>query len=153
MNLLYGQIVEIASEDGMRVGKIQVARAFKKISLVLIGEAQIGDRVLVCDGIAISKEEPIEPLSEQLLSATQGQHANTAVLQPSNTPLAELESANEALNEPVQGSFEDKIMCLAIPGKLIEISQDAQGVRMGRCKLWRYRQTGLFGIHAGSEHG
>jgi hydrogenase maturation factor len=78
MNLLYGQIVEIASEDGMRVGKIRVAGAFKKVSLELLGEAQIGDRVLVCDGIAISKEEPIETLSE-LLSATQGQHANTAV--------------------------------------------------------------------------
>jgi hydrogenase maturation factor len=56
MNLLYGQIVEIVSEDGMRVGKIRVAGAFKKISLELIGESQIGDRVLVCDGIAISKD-------------------------------------------------------------------------------------------------
>jgi len=83
MNLLYGLIVEIASEDGMRVGKIRVAGAFKKVSLELLGEAQIGDRVLVCDGIALSKEEPIEPLSEQLLSATQGQRANTAVLQHS----------------------------------------------------------------------
>ena len=82
MNLLYGQIVEIASEDGMRVGKIRVAGAFKKVSLELLGEVQIGDRVLVCDGIAISKEEPLEPppLSEQLLPAMQ------AVLQPSGTP-------------------------------------------------------------------
>ena len=92
MNLLYGQIIEIASEDGMRVGKIQVAAAFKKVSLELLGEAQIGDRVLVCDGIALSKDEPVEPppLSEQLLS---------------NTPPAELEGANEALSEPVQGAF------------------------------------------------
>jgi hydrogenase maturation factor len=86
MNLLYGQIVEIASEDGMRMGKIRVAGAFKKVSLELLGEAQIGDRVLVCDGIAISKEEPVEPppLSEQLLSATQRQPVNTptAALQP-----------------------------------------------------------------------
>jgi hydrogenase maturation factor len=85
MNLLYGQIVEIASEDGMRMGKIQVAGAFKKVSLELLGEAQIGDRVLVCDGIAISKEEPLEPppLSEQLRPAMQGQYSNTPVLQPS----------------------------------------------------------------------
>jgi hydrogenase maturation factor len=109
MNLLYGLIVEIASEDGMRVGKIRVAGAFKKVSLELLGDAQIGDRVLVCDGIALSKEEPIEPLSERLLSATQGQRANTAVLQHSNTPPAELEGANEALNEPVQEPFETKL--------------------------------------------
>jgi hydrogenase maturation factor len=109
MNLHYGQIVEIASEDGMRVGKIRVAGAFKKVSVELLREAQIGDRVLVCDGIAISKEEPIETLSEQLLSTTQGQHANTAVLRHSNTLPAELEGANEALNEPVQGPFETKL--------------------------------------------
>ena len=85
MNLLYGHIVEIASEDGMRVGKIRVAGAFRKVSLELLGEAQIGDRVLVCDGIAISKEEPLEPppLSGQLLSAMPGQSSNTPVLQPS----------------------------------------------------------------------
>jgi hydrogenase maturation factor len=94
MNLLYGQIVEIASEDGMRVGKIRVAGAFKKVSLELLGEAQIGDRVLVCDGIAISKEEPLEPppLSEQLLPAMQGQY--------SNHPPAGLQGSNEAPNEP-----------------------------------------------------
>jgi hydrogenase maturation factor len=84
MNLLYGQIVEIASEDGMRVGKIRVAGAFKKVSLELLGEAQIGDRVLVCDGVALSKEEPDKspPLSEQLLSAPP-----RSVLQSSNTPV------------------------------------------------------------------
>jgi len=99
MNLLYGHIVEIASEDGMRVGRIRVAGAFKKISLELLGEAQIGDRVLVCDGIAISQDQPVEPpsLSEQLSSPTQGQHFTT--------PPAGLQASNEAPNEPVQGSF------------------------------------------------
>jgi hydrogenase maturation factor len=99
MNLLYGQIVEIASEDGMRVGKIRVAGAFKKVSLELLGEAQIGDRVLVCDGIAISKQEPVEPppLSEQLLSATR---ANNPLLQHSNPPPAGLQASNEAPDEP-----------------------------------------------------
>ena len=56
MNLLYGEIVEMLAEDGMRFGKIRVGSALKKISLELLGEPQIGDRVLVCDGIAISKE-------------------------------------------------------------------------------------------------
>src|SRR5215475_13383882 len=102
MNLLYGQIVEIASEDGMRVGKIRVAGAFKKVSLELSGEARVGDRVLVCDGIAISQQEPVEPppLSEQLLSATQAQHANTPLLQHSNPPAAGLHASNEAPDEP-----------------------------------------------------
>ena len=102
MNLIYGQIVEIASEDGMRVGKIRVAGAFKKVSLELLGEAQIGDRVLVCDGIAISKEESVSPcpLSEQLLSATQAQHSDAPGLQHSNLPPAGLETLNEAPNEP-----------------------------------------------------
>jgi hydrogenase maturation factor len=57
MNLLYGEIVEIASEDGMRVGKIRVGGAFKKVSLELLGEPRIGDRILVCDGIAISQQD------------------------------------------------------------------------------------------------
>ena len=57
MNLIYGQIVETTTEDGMRFGKIRVGGAIKKVSLELLREPQIGDRVLVCDGIAISKEE------------------------------------------------------------------------------------------------
>jgi len=102
MNLLYGQIVEIASEEGMRVGKIRVAGAFKKVSLELSGEAQIGDRVLVCDGIALSKDEPVEPppLSEHLLSATQAQQSNTPILQYSNTPPPDSRLRDEASNEP-----------------------------------------------------
>ncbi|MBV9876502.1 MAG: HypC/HybG/HupF family hydrogenase formation chaperone [Verrucomicrobia bacterium] len=107
MNLLYGQIVEIASEDEMRVGKIRVAGAFKKVSLELLGEAQIGDRVLVCDGIALSREEPVEPLplSEQLLSATQGQHAHTPLLQHSNPPPTGIQASNEAPDEPGRRIF------------------------------------------------
>ena len=31
--------------------------------------------------------------------------------------------------------YRNENMCLAIPGKLIEISQDAQGVRMGRANF------------------
>jgi hydrogenase maturation factor len=99
MNLLYGQIVEIASEDGMRVGKIRVSGAFKQVSLELVGEAQIGDRVLVCDGIARSKEESVEPSSEQLLFATQKQYSKPPVLQYSNHPPAGLHAFNEARSE------------------------------------------------------
>jgi hydrogenase maturation factor len=57
MNLLYGRIVETFPEDGMLAGKIRVGGALKKVSLDLLVEPQIGDRVLICDGIAISKVE------------------------------------------------------------------------------------------------
>ena len=57
MNLLYGRIVEVFAEDGMLGGKIRVRGAIKKVSLDLLVEPQIGDRVLVCDGVAIGKVE------------------------------------------------------------------------------------------------
>ena len=55
MNLLYGEIVEVFSQDGMRMGKVRVADATKNIPLDLLTDARPGDRVLVCDGVAISK--------------------------------------------------------------------------------------------------
>jgi hydrogenase maturation factor len=106
MNPIYGQIVEIASEDGMLVGKIRVAGAFKKVSLELLGDAQIGDRVLVCDGIAISKDEPIEPLSlsERHFHPPVLQHSPPATLRVAmragTTPPTGLQTSNEAPDEP-----------------------------------------------------
>ena len=101
MNLLYGQIVELASEDGMRVGKVQVAGAFKKVSLEFLGQAQIGDRVLVCDGIALSKDEPVEPplLSGRPSSATPRQYSKASPrLQNSYTQPAGPQASNQAPN-------------------------------------------------------
>jgi hydrogenase maturation factor len=61
MNLLYGEIVDLGDEDGMQVGSIRVAGALKKVPLDLIADACRGDRVLLCDGVAISKvKEPRE---------------------------------------------------------------------------------------------
>ena len=57
MNLLYGEIVEMFSEDGMFAGKIRVGGAIKKVSLDLLVEPEIGDWILICDGVAISKVE------------------------------------------------------------------------------------------------
>jgi hydrogenase maturation factor len=57
MNLLYGQIVETFPEDGILAGKVRVGGALKKVFLALLVEPQIGDRVLICDGVAISKVE------------------------------------------------------------------------------------------------
>jgi hydrogenase maturation factor len=55
MNLLYADIVEVFSQDGMRMAKIRVAGATKNVPLELLTDVQSGDRVLVCDGVAIGK--------------------------------------------------------------------------------------------------
>jgi hydrogenase maturation factor len=55
MNLVYGQIVEILDEDGMRFGKVRVAGAMKKVPLDLLTNVVCGDKVLLCDGVAISR--------------------------------------------------------------------------------------------------
>jgi len=55
MNLIYGEVVEIFMEDGMRFGKIRVAGALKKIPLELLTNVERGDSILVCDGVEISK--------------------------------------------------------------------------------------------------
>ena len=59
MNLIYGEVVEILTEDGMRFGKIRVGGAVKKIPLELLTDVARGDRVLICDGVAISKVDEI----------------------------------------------------------------------------------------------
>ena len=57
MNLVYGKIVDLIFEEGMRMGKIRVGGVMKKVPLdLLIGPAR-GDNVLLCDGVAISKVE------------------------------------------------------------------------------------------------
>jgi hydrogenase maturation factor len=55
MNLIYGEIVEIEVEDGMRFGNVTVSGAMKKVSLDLVQDVTKGDKVLLCDGVAIAK--------------------------------------------------------------------------------------------------
>jgi hydrogenase maturation factor len=55
MNLLYGKLIEITSENGILFGKIAVGGARKKIPLDLLTDVACGDKILVCDGVAISK--------------------------------------------------------------------------------------------------
>ena len=55
MNLVYGEIVEVFSEEGILFGRVRVHGAIKKIPLGLLTDAAQGDRVLICDGVAISK--------------------------------------------------------------------------------------------------
>ncbi len=61
MNLVYGEVVEVFHEEGALMGKIKVRSATKKIALELLTDVVQGDRVLICDGVAISKvTEPQE---------------------------------------------------------------------------------------------
>jgi hydrogenase maturation factor len=60
VNLFYGQIAEVFMEDGMLFGRIRVDGALKKVSLNLISGPLIGDRILVCDGVAIAKVQTVE---------------------------------------------------------------------------------------------
>ena len=55
MNLVYGEIVDLFIEDGMRMGNVRVSGVVKKVALNLVTGARCGDRVLFCDGVAIGK--------------------------------------------------------------------------------------------------
>jgi len=57
MNLLYGRLVEISEENGIRMGKVTVGGASRKVPLDLLTDVTCGDTVLICDGVAISKVE------------------------------------------------------------------------------------------------
>ncbi len=57
MNLVYGEIVEVIQEEGMRMGSIRVGGALRRAALDLIHNPLRGDRVLLCDGVAIGKVE------------------------------------------------------------------------------------------------
>jgi hydrogenase maturation factor len=55
MNLVYAEIVDVEVEDGMRVGSVSVSGAMKRVPLDLIQDVMKGDKVLLCDGVAIAK--------------------------------------------------------------------------------------------------
>jgi hydrogenase maturation factor len=57
MNLNYAEIVEIFSENGMRMARVRIGRAIQKVPVELLTAIECGDTVLLCDGIALSKVE------------------------------------------------------------------------------------------------
>jgi hydrogenase maturation factor len=57
MNLLYGDIVEVCEQQGMRCGKVRIGGACKLISLDLLTDPRPGDTVLLCEGVALNKVE------------------------------------------------------------------------------------------------
>lgn len=55
MTLVYGEIVDLAMEGGMKMGRVRVAGALKNVPLDLLTNPRCGDKVLLCDGVAIGK--------------------------------------------------------------------------------------------------
>lgn len=58
MNLLFGEVLEVMQENGMREGIVRVGGVRKKVVLDFISNPARGDRVLLCDGVALSRVEP-----------------------------------------------------------------------------------------------
>jgi hydrogenase maturation factor len=55
MNLVFGEVVKVFEEFGIRMGKIKVRGAIREAALDLLEEIGPGDIILLCDGIAVSK--------------------------------------------------------------------------------------------------
>ena len=55
MNLIYGEVVGLNEGDPMKMARIKIAGAFKEVSIGLLTGVRIGDRVLLCDGVAIAR--------------------------------------------------------------------------------------------------
>ena len=68
MTLIYGEIVDLTTEGGIKVGRVRVAGALKKVPLDLLTNPRCGDKVLVCDGVAISKVNDGVPENENHVS-------------------------------------------------------------------------------------
>jgi hypothetical protein len=46
MDLIYGEVVDLDTEKGMKMGSGRVSAAIKKVALYLVPEARRGDKVL-----------------------------------------------------------------------------------------------------------
>jgi hydrogenase maturation factor len=54
-NLIYGEVVSLNERDPMKMARIKIAGAIKEVSIGLLTGVRIGDRVLLCDGVAIAR--------------------------------------------------------------------------------------------------
>jgi len=55
MNLIYGEVVDLNERDPMKMARIKIAGAIKEVSIGLLTGLRIGDKVLLCDGVAIAR--------------------------------------------------------------------------------------------------
>jgi len=54
-NLIYGEVVSLNERDPMKMARIKIGGAIKEVSIGLLTGVRIGDRVLLCDGVAIAR--------------------------------------------------------------------------------------------------
>ena len=55
MNLIYGEVVGLNERDRMKMARIKIGGAIKEVSIGLLTGVRIGDRLLLCDGVAIAR--------------------------------------------------------------------------------------------------
>ena len=55
MNLIYGEVVGLSERDPMKMARIKIAGGIEEVSIGLLTGVRIGDRVLLCDGVAIAR--------------------------------------------------------------------------------------------------
>jgi hydrogenase maturation factor len=55
MNLIYGEVVGLNERDPMKMARIKITGAITEVSIGLLTGVRIGDRVLLCDGVAIAR--------------------------------------------------------------------------------------------------
>lgn len=72
MNLVFGEVVAESIQGGMRVGKIRVGGAMKNVLLDLVTAAEIGDSILLCDGVAIAKVDMTRKTENDYVSGDSG---------------------------------------------------------------------------------
>jgi hydrogenase maturation factor len=69
MNLIYGDIVALLPGRNELRGKVRIGGVLREVSLELVAEPAPGDKVLVCEGIALGK---VEPMSHEEVSHVPG---------------------------------------------------------------------------------
>jgi hydrogenase maturation factor len=55
MNLIYGEVVGLNERDPIKMARIKITGAITEASIGLLTGVRIGDRVLLCDGVAIAR--------------------------------------------------------------------------------------------------
>ena len=61
MNLVFGEIVGLFPGGGLLTGKVRIGGVLKKVSLDLLTDPEPGDKVLLCEGIALGKVDQSIP--------------------------------------------------------------------------------------------
>ena len=72
MNLVYGVIVKLSNDPEGRMARVRFGNVMRWVAVELISELRPGDRVLVCDNVAIAKADLRTTNHEDHLSRNPG---------------------------------------------------------------------------------